>query len=262
MHDNLKVFALNSSKIFGEKVASSIGIKLTKHEEKLFSDGEAFCASLENVRGKDVFVIQSLYSDDKETINSKLIKLLIFIGSLKDASAERITIVLPYMCYGRQDRKIRPRNPISTKYIAKVIESVGTSRILTIDCHNPTSIQSCYSICTDLLEANVLFVEHFKKYLDEFKGDLVIMSPDVGGLSRARKFRNMMENKFNKKIDLACVDKIHNDEFIQANDVMGDVRGKRVIIIDDMISSGLTIHQCVEIAISKKAIDVMVITAA
>jgi ribose-phosphate pyrophosphokinase len=252
----LSLFAMNSSKEFGQKIAEKLGIELSSHEEKYFQDGEVYCASLENVRGKDVFVVQSLFTDEHETVNSKIMKLLIFIGSLRDASAERVTVVCPYLCYSRQDRKIQSRSPISTKYLAKILTSVGADRLLTIDVHNPTSIQNSYSICADLLEANILFAKYLKT--NNIYHNLVVMSPDAGGLARARKFRKIVQQMTGESIGLACLDKIHDGDLIKANDIMGDVEDKNVIVLDDLISSGKTVLECVETCSKKRSRGVMV----
>jgi ribose-phosphate pyrophosphokinase len=252
---SIRLFGLNSSHQFALQVAEYLNEPLAKHEEKHFQDEECYAASLENVRGTDCYVIQSLYSDEQESVNSKLIKLLIMIGSLVDASAERITAVIPYMAYGRQDRKTKSRAPITTKYIAKLLESVRTNRILTIDAHNPTAIQNAFSINVDILEANGLIAKFIAEQIwkSNTTDDLVVMSPDSGGLGRARKFRSVFEKLIDQKVKMACLDKIHNEDEIIGNDIMGKVDGKIVIILDDMISSGKTTIECVQAVMKRGA---------
>jgi ribose-phosphate pyrophosphokinase len=254
----LKIFSMDSCNDFANKVSEELDKKISetvtvsKKDEKTFEDGEVFLASLENVRGSDCFVISSPYSDNQESINDKLMKMFVFIGSLKDASAGRITAVSPYFSYARQDRKTASRAPISTKYIAQLFESVGTNRILTIDAHNPTAIQNAFSINVDLLEASGLFAKHianeFKisKWSKSVKENLVLMS-DVGGMNRLRRFRKTLQRYLNVEIDLACVDKLHtNTAEITAERIVGNVKGKHCIVLDDMISSGKTIFECAE----------------
>lgn len=262
MKDKLRIFALNDTKGWGEEVAAHIGVPLSRHEEKYFHDRESYCASLENVRGRDCYVIQSLYTDSEESVNSKLMKMLIFIGSLKDASAARITAVMPYMPYSRQDRKTASRAPITTKYTAKLFESVGTNRILTIDAHNPSAIQNAYSINVDLLEANGLLAKYMAQQMAEknFPG-VTVMSPDSGGMGRARKFRSILERYTNTEISLACLDKTHNNDDIRGNDVIGKVGNRAVIVLDDMISSGKTILECVQAAMKHGATHIMAAAA-
>lgn len=244
---DLKIFALNSSFDFGIEVTSHLGINLSKHEEKRFHDGETYVSSKENIRGRDVFVIQSLYGDNEESVNDKLMKLLIFIGSLKDASAGRITAVIPYFCYFRQDRKIHSREPITSKYVTRLLEAVKTKRLLTMDIHNQSAIQnSNFKMCVDLLEANIIFANYLGNS-DFLSNNMLIMSPDAGSLSRSRKFIKILQNKYDLSIGYACLNKIHDGSLISGRDIMGDdVQGKDVVIYDDMISSGKSVHCCVE----------------
>jgi ribose-phosphate pyrophosphokinase len=264
-NDNIKVFAINSTKEFGLKVSKYIGVHLSLHEEKTFEDGESYISSLENVRGKDVFVIHSLYGDTTESINDKLMRMLIFIGSLKDANAGRITSVLPIFPYARQDRKTSSRAPITTKYLANLFEAVGTNRILTMDAHNPTAIQNAFKINVDLLECAGLFANHIATEIEigkfNYKNTLSVMS-DVGGMTRVRRFRKLLAKRMRideNDIDIACIDKLHkNTGEITAERVVGNVKGKHVIVLDDMISSGRTIWECAEASQKAGAISLSV----
>jgi ribose-phosphate pyrophosphokinase len=178
----MKIFALNATKAFGEQVAANLKMKLSEHEEYSFEDGECYCASLENVRGKDVFVVQSVYDDNEESVHSKLMKTFIFLGALRDASVKRVTVVLPYIG-GRQDRKTASRAPITTKYIARLFKAMWVDRILALDVHNPTAIQNAYAIPTDLLEAKNLFATKVAEMMRaREEREVVIVSPDSGGL--------------------------------------------------------------------------------
>ncbi len=248
----LKVFALGDSHDFGEKVASKLGVSLSKHKEVYFHDGECYVSSEENVRGADVYVIDSLYGDDTESVNDKLMKLFIFLGSLHDASAHRVTAVLPYYCYARQDRKTSSRAPITTKYLTHFFQSVFVKRVLTIDAHNAGALQNAYSVAHfDNLEASGLFAKYTSTELaKDFKhpNTLAILSPDEGRLKASRKFRNYLQQYLGYKIDIACIDKVHEGEDIHANGLIGNVKHKRVLIMDDMISSGKTILEAVNVA--------------
>ena len=246
----LKVFALNDSKDFGFKIACNLGISLSKHKEEYFHDGECYVASEENVRGSDVYVVQSLYGDDKESVNDKLVKLLIFIGSLHDASAHNVTAVIPYYCYGRQDRKTASRAPITTKYLANFFQGVFVKRVLTMDAHNVGILQNAYSTAHfDNLEACGLFAKFVAQELtEESPANLVILSPDEGRLKASRKFRKYLQQYIGEKVSIACVDKIHEGEDIHASGIIGSVKNKRVDIFDDMISSGKTISEASNIA--------------
>lgn len=263
----LKIFALGDSLDFGKEVANSLGINLCNHEEYNFDDGESYCSSLENVRGCDVFVIHSLYGDSKESVHDKLLRTLIFLGSLRDASAKRTTIVSPYLCFGRQDRKTSSRAPITTKYIARLFKSVWADRILSLDVHSPTAIQNAYPIPVDLLEANNLFAMWTRSILlnrGTLPDDLLVLAPDSGGLGRADKFRKILGEVLRldgNKIGIACMYKIHQGREIKGHGIMGDVKGKTIIIYDDMISSGKTVLECVEAVQKREAKEVLSVCA-
>lgn len=262
----LKLFALNSSRDFGEEIASRLGVPLHEHDEFKFDDGECYVAPKpdiqENVRGCDVFVIESMYSDNDESINDKIVKLMIFMGALHDASAKRLTLVTPFYPYARQDRKTTSRAPITTKYLARLFKSVWADRILSLDVHNPTAIQNAFHVPVDLLEATNLFALYTKKYLlRDGYDNLVAMSPDSGGLGRTRKYRKVLSQILNKDVGIACLDKIHEGFHIRGNGIMGDVKDKRIIIYDDMISSGKSVLECVEACERAGAKEVLAVCA-
>lgn len=257
----LKIFALNSSKEFGTQVANRLSVALSAHKEECFDDGECYVAPQtgieDNVRGCDVFVISSMYSDERESINDKIMKTLILCGALKDASAKRITLVAPYYPYARQDRKTASRAPITTKYMARIFKKMWVNRLLTIDVHNPTAIQNAYHIPCDLLEANRLFANHISQIVyDEGlnPANLTVLAPDSGGLGRARKFRQIVGDYLGTEIGIACLDKIHSGRDIRGYGVMGDVAGRDVVIYDDMISGGSTTKECVKACLKAKSI--------
>jgi ribose-phosphate pyrophosphokinase len=242
--NSFRLFGMNATKKFAQHVADYLDIELSPHEEEYFPDHEPYVRSDVNVRGCDVYVIQSLYTDETETVADKFIKLLFFIGSLYDASAERVTAVIPYLAFARQDRKVTSRELITTKYVAKLLESVNTNRLLTIDVHNLSALQNAYRIPTDNLEAKNLIVSYV---LDKYKDDpenLVVLSPDSGGMGRAKRFRNSLAEKLKAEVGLAYLDKTHTGRIIQGTNIIGTVEKKSVIVIDDMISSGATLVEC------------------
>jgi ribose-phosphate pyrophosphokinase len=245
------MFGLGSSAEYAKKIANYLDIPLSEHTEYYFEDREPYVRSNINVRGCDVYVIQSLYSDDKESVGDKLTKLLIFIGSLKDASARNINLIVPYLALQRQDRKCEPRAPITTKYLAQLIESVGCSRIMTMDVHNLSSLQGSFRIPTDNLEAKNLLVSYVADHVEDAK-NLFILSPDNGGMSRVRHFRNALSNLLKVEIDYGCLDKVHVGQEVESNCIIGDVKNKQVIILDDMISSGGSVRECIKLVKSEK----------
>lgn len=253
----LKLFALNSSKDFGSQIADHLEIPLSKHDEYYFDDKESYCASLENVRGCDVFVIQSLYSDEKESVSDKLIKLMIMLGSLHDASAKRVTAVCPQLSFGRSDRKISSRAPITTKYLSRMFKSMWTDRLLTLDVHSPTAVQNASNMHVDLIESKNLMARWVSENMS--LENLVVLSPDSGGLSRANRFRETIMDLYDvKDLGIACMYKTHEGNSIKGHGIMGDVNGKNVIIYDDILASGKTIYECVEVVKKNGARDVSV----
>ena len=147
------LFALGSSSEFGATVSRALGVPPAPHEERLFEDGEHKCRPLASVRGRDVFVVQSLYGETGESGNDKLCRLLFFIGALKDAAAARVTALVPYLCYSRKDRKSKPRDPVTTRYVATLFEAVGTDRVVTLDVHNLAAYQNAFRCRCENLEA-------------------------------------------------------------------------------------------------------------
>lgn len=245
MQTDLVVFGLGDSNPYAKQLAEQyLNIALAEHEENYFDDGECYVRSKENVRGKDVFVICSLCNTQHERLADKVVKLLFFTGSLRDASARRITLVFPYMAYQRQDRKNKSRAPIYTKYFPMILESVRQhgDRILVLDPHNLSAFQSGNRYVNDHVEAKGLIAEAIAKQIQKKKIDnLVVLSPDEGGVKRARFFRDTLAKEMSWNLDIAYVDKIHeNNGHIEANEIIGDVSGKHVVIYDDMISSGKT----------------------
>lgn len=243
-NDEIAIFALNASKDFGEHICAHLRISLTAHEEREFEDGEHKSRPLANVRGKDVFVIQSLYGDAQQSVNDKLCRLLFFLGALRDASAGRITAVIPYLCYARKDRKSKPRDPVTTRYVAAMFEAVGVDHAITLDVHNLAAFQNAFRVATDHLEARKLFVQHFTPLLHG--EDVVVVSPDVGGVKRAEDFRQAFSKRLSREVSAAFVEKYRSGGVVSGHALIGDVAGKAAIIIDDLISSGTTLARAAE----------------
>lgn len=238
-NDELQLFALNSSRSFGERVSQHLGIPLSQHEEREFEDGEHKARPLVNVRGRDVYVVHSLYGDQEQSGNDKLCRLLFFIGALKDASAARVTAIVPYLAYARKDRKTKPRDPVTTRYVAALFEAMGTDAIVTMDVHNPSAYQNAFRCHTENLEANKLFAHYFAPLLRD--GEVVVVSPDAGGIKRAERFRQLMAGMLGKPVGAAFAEKYRSGNVISGDMLVGDVKGKAAIIIDDLISTGNTL---------------------
>lgn len=242
----LRIFTLTESRTFGEKVCTALGSSMGEHEERQFSDGEHKCQLLESVRGKDVFVIQSLYGEAKCSVNDKLCRLLFLLGALRDASADRITAVLPYLCYARKDRKTKPRDPVTTRYVAQLLEAVGVDGVVALDVHNLAAYQNAFRCRTEHLEAKKPLVEHFASLAKDER--IVVVSPDVGGIKRAELFRQALGRYVHREPDGAFMEKQRSGEVLSGEAVVGEVAGAVTIIVDDLISTGGTIaraaHAC------------------
>jgi ribose-phosphate pyrophosphokinase len=241
---NLEVFALNAGRDFGERVCRHLNIALGAHEEREFEDGEHKARPLVNVRDKDVFVIQSLYGDRQQTVNDKLCRLLFFSGALRDASARRVTAVIPYLCYTRKDRQTKSRDPVTTRYVAALFEAVGVDAAVTLDVHNLAAYQNAWRVRAHHLEAKKLFVGYFVPLIGQ--REVVVVSPDVGGVKRAEDFRQALTHVLQRQVHGAFLEKFRSEGVVTGGAVVGNVSGKVAIIIDDMISSGTTIVRAAE----------------
>ena len=238
--EELCLFALDASRPYGERVAGALGVALARHEEREFEDGEHKARPLENVRGRDVYVIHSLYGEPGMSANDKLVRLLFFIGALKDASAARVTAVCPYLAYSRKDRRSKPRDPVGSRYVAQLFEAVGTDRMVTLDVHNLAAYQNAFRIPAEHLVARGLFVAWFAAYL---RGDepVVVVSPDAGGVKRADAFRDSLSRALGRPVGSAFMEKRRSEGVVSGEAVVGEVGGMTAIIIDDLISSGTTL---------------------
>jgi len=243
MSREFKLFTGNSNRALAEEISKHLGVSLGKATVTKFSDGETFVRIDENVRGTEVFVIQSICHPS----NDNLMELLIMMDALSRASAQSITVVLPYYGYGRQDRKVQPRVPISAKLVANLLTTAGADRIVTIDLH-AGQIQGFFDIPVDNLFATPVLLDYIvKKEL----ADMVIVSPDAGGTERARVYA--------KKLNcaLAIIDKRRTEPNVaHVMNVIGEVKGKTAIIVDDMIDTAGTLVKAAKAIVEQGAVKV------
>lgn len=235
------LFALEATRPWGQAVAAGLEVALTPHEEREFEDGEHKARPLQGVRGRDVYVLQSLHGDGTQSANDKLCRLLFFIGALKDAAAARVTAVVPYLAYARKDRRSKPRDPVTTRYVAALFEAVGTDRIVTLDVHNLAAYQNAFRCGTDHLEATGLFVTHFVPLVG--LREVVVVSPDAGGIKRAESFRLRLTAALDRPVAAAFAEKHRSQGVVTGDLLVGDVEGRIAIIIDDLIGAGTTIQR-------------------
>jgi len=231
MANNPRIIAGRSNPKLAEGIAKKMGEKVVKCEISNFSDGEIFCQILENVRGEDIFIVQSTNTP----VNDNLMELLIIIDAVKRASAKRITAVMPYFGYARQDRKVQSRTPISARLVADLVCEAGIDRALFIDLHSG-QIQGFFNKPVDHLYASPLLVDHIRKI--ELKNDVVIFSPDAGGVERARVYAKQLD------CGLGIIDKRRESKNVaKVMHIIGDVKGKDVVIIDDMVDTAGTLTE-------------------
>jgi len=233
------VFSLESGRNVLERVCGQLGIEPGAHEERTFEDGEHKLRPLESVRGRDVYVVQSLYGDDELSVDDKIVRTLFFAGAVQDAGAERITLVTPYLSYARKDRRTKLRDPVSLRYLATVIEAVGVDRIVTLDVHNPAAFENAFRIPTVHLQGAPLFVRALRPELEG--EDVVVVSPDAGGVKRAELFRQVLERQLERSVELVFIEKFRSEGVVWGGAVVGDVASRVAVIVDDLVSSGTTL---------------------
>lgn len=228
---DVKIFTCNSNPELAKEIAEKLGLNLGDSKVTMFSDGEISVNINETVRGSDVFIIQSTCNP----VNNNLMELLIMIDAFKRASASRITAVIPYFGYARQERKSKARDPISAKLVADILTTAGADRVLTMDLH-ASQIQGFFNIPVDHLLAGKLLADYYLQKFKDRLDDIVVVSPDLGSVTRARLFASRLN------APLAIVDKRRpKPNVAEVMNIIGDVKGKRVILIDDMIDTAGTI---------------------
>ena len=238
---DIKIFTGNAHQKLAESIASFLNVSLGASQVTTFSDGEISVSLQESVRGSDCFIVQSTCSP----VNNNLMELLIMIDAMKRASAARITAVIPYFGYARQDRKSKARDPISAKLVADLIEKAGANRILTMDLHAP-QIQGFFNIPVDNLLGTPLLASYFKNKMRKEPLDYVVVSPDLGSVTRARNFTSKLG------CPLAIIDKRRQMANVcEVMNIIGDVNGKKVILVDDMIDTAGTLCNAANAIVEK-----------
>lgn len=233
---DIKIFAGNSNKLLAIAMAERLGISMGRSEVGVFSDGEIQVNIQESVRGSDVYLVQSTASP----VNNNLMEMLIMLDAFRRASAGRITAVMPYYGYARQDRKSRARDPITAKLVADLIVAAGADRVLTMDLHAP-QIQGFFDVPVDHMYGAPILMPYFERKIADYKDNVVVMSPDLGSVGRARTFAERLD------VPLAIVDKRRPRAGVsEVMNIIGDINGKDVIIVDDMIDTAGTLCNAAE----------------
>jgi len=245
-HTGPVLFALSRMNALAERVAHRLGLSVAAHEERRFEDGEHKIRPLVGVRERDVYVFADLAGSGDESVNDKLCKLLLFIGALKTSAARRVTVIAPYLCYSRKERQTKPRDPVATRYLAQMFEAVGCDRIVTIAAHDLAAFQNAFRCQSEHLDLHALFARALAPRLGD-QGAAVV-SPDPGGEKRAELFRETLERVLKRPVTKGLVDKKRGMGIVSGDVFAGEVAGRTVIIIDDMIDTGGTMiraaHAC------------------
>lgn len=235
------LFAPNHSVAFGQRVADSLGITLASSEEREFGGGEHRMRPLVDVQNQDVFVIQSLCGDEQASANDKLCRLLFFLGAVKDAGARRVTAVVPYFAYARKDRRTQPQDPVTTRYVAAMFESMGVDCVVALDIHNEAAFDNAFRCPSVRIEAADTFAASLAS--DIGTAPVVVASPDIGGVKRAQLFRETLVSRLGREIGFAFFEKRRLAGVVSGEMLVGDVESRTLIIYDDLIASGTTLQR-------------------
>jgi ribose-phosphate pyrophosphokinase len=238
------LFALGASRPFAERIAAHLGTTLAPHEEREFEDGEHKARPLLCVRGQDCYVYHNLYGEPGTSANDKLCRLLFFCATLKQNGAGRVTAVAPYLAYARKDRQTKPRDPVTSRYVAQLFEAVGIDRMIVLDVHNLAAFQNAFRIEAISLTARPLFLRHL---LPRLAGaEVAVVSPDAGGAKRAEAFRELLERHLHRPVPLAFLEKKRSSGVVSGDAVVGEVEGRLAVVIDDIVASGTTMARAAE----------------
>ena len=234
----MKLFAPTETRPFAEAVADHLGQTLSPLQERTFDDGEQKIGVKHPVRDQDAYVLQSLYDEPGQSVNDKLVRLLFLIHTLKDSGARRVTAMIPYLAYARQDRATNPRDPVTHRYVAQMLEAAGTDAVVTLDVHNLAAYQNAFRCPAWNLDTRRIFVDHLCRSLGS--DPIAVASPDVGGVKRAQLFRDILMAATGQPTGFAFMEKRRTDGILSGSMVVGDVTGATVLIVDDMVASGGT----------------------
>jgi len=234
------IFAPQATRAFGERVAAAAGTRLSPLEEREFEGGEHKTRPLVSVRGRHVWVVQSLSGDQAGSANDRLCRMLFLIGCLKDAGASSVAACMPYLAYGRKDRRTKERDPVTARYVAQLIEAVGTDHVVGLDAHNLAAFENAFRCPVDHLEAVPLMASHLAKQAGE--APFCVVSPDFGGAKRAQRLQELLAARTGREVGFAIIDKRRSSGVVSGSDlVVGPVEGRHAVLVDDMISSGTTL---------------------
>jgi ribose-phosphate pyrophosphokinase len=234
-----RVFALSASRDIGTRIAAAAGVALTPAEEREFEDGEFKARPLDSVAGATVFVVQGLHGDGGGSASDRLVRLLFFGATLRDHGAARVVAVLPYLAFGRKDRRTQPFDPVATRYVAQQVEAAGFTGVIALEVHNDAAFDNAFRIPAVHVPAAAAFVPEVVARVGN--DPVVVASPDPGGVKRAQLFREALVPALGRDCASAYLEKRRAGGVVSGDLLAGDVRGATVVLVDDLISTGGTL---------------------
>ncbi|MES1191880.1 MAG: ribose-phosphate diphosphokinase [Steroidobacter sp.] len=252
------LFALGAARDIGRHVADTLGVPLRMHEEREFDYGEHKIRPLESVRNRAVYVMQSLHGDQTQSANDRLCRLLFFIGALKDAGAASVTACLTYLAYARKDRRTQSRDPVTSRYVAMLFEAMKMDRIMALEVHNPAAFDNAFRCEAAHVTATSLFAAHFSAMHIDNHAAWTLLSPDVGGIKRVQQLRGQLAHVLGDDLATAFIDKQRSAGIVSGDTLVGNVSNRRVLIYDDLISSGTTLHRAAQRCHDAGAVEIHV----
>jgi ribose-phosphate pyrophosphokinase len=238
-------FALSESQKLARSISQHAGLPLSALEERNFEGGEFKLRPLESVRDRTAFILQCLAGTAQVPISERLVRLLFLLYGLRDAGALRRIVLLPYLAFARKDRRTQLRDPVNTRYIAQLLESAGVDRVVMLDVHNPAALDNSFRVPVDHLTALPMMVDHFAMRISD--EPLTVVSPDIGGVKRAQIFRELLESRLGREVDLAFFEKRRVNGNVSGDSLVGPVKDRTVIVIDDLCATGGTLIRAAEV---------------
>ncbi len=241
-----RLFTLSESHELAASIAASAALRLAQLEERRFEGGEFKLRPLESVRDRATFVVESLAGDAAVPTAERLVRLLFLVSCLKDGGATRRVALVPYLAYARKERRTQLRDPVNTRYVAQLLEAAGVDRLIALDVHNPAALDNSFRIPVDHLSALPMMADHFSRQLTAGR-PLTVLSPDVGGIKRAQLFRELLQRRLDREVEMAFIEKRRALDVVETGALAGDVSHRDVIVIDDLCASGGTLIRAAEL---------------